>query len=84
MHCRVGAYIGNVSMLVTYDMYERLIESIVVLVLFHFSDIWGIRTFPKIETVPKKSCGYLIGVSQMPSRNRAYIILTPLNPTFIL
>ncbi|MCG8045103.1 MAG: reverse transcriptase family protein, partial [Candidatus Thiodiazotropha endolucinida] len=48
----------------TYDVYKKLIESIVEPVLFYCSGIWGNRKFPKVESVMNKACRLFLGVSK--------------------
>ena len=47
-----------------YDVYKKLIESIVEPVLFYCSGIWGNRKYTKVEGVLNKACRYFLGVSK--------------------
>lgn len=48
----------------TYDVYKRLIVSIVEPILFYCSGVWGGRKFPKIEAARNKASRYFLGVSK--------------------
>ena len=47
-----------------YDVYKKLVESIVEPVLFYCSGIWGNRKYTKVEGVLNKACRYFLGVSK--------------------
>ena len=53
-------YAGGMS----YEVYTKLIESVVEPVLFYCSGIWGTRKFPKVQRVLNKACRYFLGVSK--------------------
>ena len=48
----------------TYDVYTKLINSIVEPVLFYCAGIWGHRYFREIDTVLNKACRYFLGTSK--------------------
>ena len=48
----------------TYDVYNKLIESIVEPVLFYGSGIWGQRYFSEVDTVQNKACRYFLGTTK--------------------
>ena len=48
----------------TYEVYKKLIESVVEPVLFYCAGIWGNRNFTKVESVINKACRYFLGVSK--------------------
>ena len=48
----------------TYEVYKKLIESVVEPVLFYCAGIWGNRKFTKVESVMNKACRYFLGVSK--------------------
>ena len=50
-------YAGGMS----YDVYTKMIESVVEPVLFYCSGIWGTRTFPKVQSLASR---YFLGVSK--------------------
>ena len=47
-----------------YDVYTKMIETIVEPVLFYCSGIWGTRKFPKVQSVLNKACRYFLGVTK--------------------
>ena len=53
-------YTGGMS----YDVYTKMIETIVEPVLFYCSGIWGTRKFPKVQSVLNKACRYFLGVTK--------------------
>ena len=53
-------YAGGMS----YEVYTKLIESVVEPVLFYCSGIWGARKFPKVQRFLNKACRYFLGVSK--------------------
>ena len=53
-------YAGGMS----YDVYTKMIESVVEPVLFYCAGIWGTRKFPKVQSVLNKACRYFLGVSK--------------------
>ena len=53
-------YTGGMS----YDVYTKMIETIVEPVLFYCSGIWGTRKFPKVQSVLNKACRYVLGVTK--------------------
>ena len=48
----------------SYDVYTKMIETIVEPVLFYCSGIWGTRKFPKVQSVLNKACRYFLGVTK--------------------
>ena len=48
----------------TYDVYMKLINTIVEPVLFYCAGIWGHRYFREIDTVLNKACRYFLGTSK--------------------
>ena len=48
----------------SYEIYTKLIESVVEPVLFYCSGIWGTCKFPKVQRVLNKACRYFLGVSK--------------------
>ena len=53
-------YTGGMS----YDVYTKMIETIVEPVLFYCSGIWGTRKFPKVQSMLNKACRYFLGVTK--------------------
>ena len=43
---------------VTYNVYNKLIESVVEPVLFHCAGAWGNRKFSKVESIINNVCRY--------------------------
>ena len=48
----------------SYDVYTKLITTIVEPVLFYGAGIWGINTYKEVETVLNKACRYFLGVGK--------------------
>ena len=48
----------------SYDVYTKMIETIVEPVLFYCSGILGTRKFPKVQSVLNKACRYFLGVTK--------------------
>ena len=48
----------------SYDVFTKMIESVVEPVLFCCSGIWGTRKFPKVQSVFNKACRYFLVVSR--------------------
>ena len=53
-------YAGGMS----YDVYSKMIESVVEPVLFYCSGIWVTRKFPQVQSVLNKPCRYFLGVTK--------------------
>ena len=53
-------YAGGMS----YEVYTKLLESVVEPVTFYCSGIWGTRKFPKVQIFLNKACRYFLGVSK--------------------
>ena len=50
-----------------YEVYTKLINSIVEPVLFYCADVWGNRYRREIDTVLNKACRYFLGKSKKAS-----------------
>ena len=65
-------YISSGDM--TYNVYSKLIESVVEPVLFYCPGIWGHDKYSAIDAVVNRACRMFLGLSKMPRTQQVEVI----------